>query len=100
MERSATRRGWERDYRELVRLVLLMRWIALGPVQMGLEWNAIVPNSVTLRGCVQMGPLQIEPFYSKRWTYLTSDTKSAIGPFRSIPFPSEQTSDRMSKVGV
>ena len=38
------------------------------------------------------------PFQS--WTYSISDTKSGIGPFRSVPFPSEQTSGRMSKVRV
>ena len=66
----------------------------------GTERNAIVPKSGTLRGCVQTGPLQIEPFRSKSWTYSISDTKSGIGPFRSVPFPSEQTSGRMSKVRV
>ena len=49
----------------------------------GTERNAIVPKSGTLRGCVQTGPLQIEPFRSKSWTYSISDTKSGIVPFRS-----------------
>ena len=66
----------------------------------GTERNAIVPKSGTLRGCVQTGPLQIEPFRSKSWTYSISDTKSGIGPFRFVPFPSEQTNGRMSKVRV
>ena len=72
----------------------------LGPVQTGTERNAIVPKSGTLRGCVQTGPLQIEPFRSKSWTYSINDTKSGIDEFRSVPFPSEQTSGRMSKVRV
>ena len=71
-----------------------------GTERNGTERNAIVPKSGTLMCCVETRPLQIEPFRSKSWTYSISDTESGIGPFRSVPFPSEQTSGRMSKVRV
>ena len=51
----------------------------------------IVPKSGTLKGCVQTGTFQIEPFRSKKWNDQKSDTKSGAVRNRSVPFPSEQT---------
>ena len=51
----------------------------------------IVPKSGTLKGCIHVGTLQIEPFRSKKRNDQKSDTKSGAICNRSVPFPSELT---------
>ena len=46
-----------------------------------------VPKSVTLRGCVHTGTLQMTSFLSKRWNDKISDTKSGTVRNRSVQFP-------------
>ena len=54
----------------------------------------IVPNSGTLKGCVQMGMLEIEPFRSKKWNDYKSDTKDGTARNGSVLFPSEQANGK------
>ena len=57
--------------------------------------NVIVPlrsdvlKSGKLKGCVQTGTLQIEPFQSKKLNDQKFDTKNGTIRNRSFPFPSE-----------
>ena len=43
--------------------------------------TSIVPKSGTLKGCIQTGTLQIEPFRSTKWSDLKSDTKDGTVRF-------------------